>query len=338
MVARLVIVFVLMLFFLGVALWGVDLQQIVDALLMANWWIFIPVFLCYLCAHATRTMRIWVLLGYPSTFYRMFAINTVGFLAINVVPLRLGEMVRPYLLAEREGIPFTRGLAAVLLERLLDMVMLLVMLMGLTWVVDLPDTGVLVAGVDIVSAAQAAVALMCVIGIFAGSLLVLFGERLLRRLELAGPLRRVVPLLSSFREGLAQLFARPVQAVFLLSLSAVIWGVTICSVYFALQGFEGLPNGFEPAWTVWTITLSGLVVAPTPGFVGVYQVFCVAALWIYGVEKSLATTFSLVLHAGQLIFTIVLGVVFLILEGVGLRELIKQSQMADADAVISGSE
>ena len=85
MVVRLVIVFVLMLFFLGVALWGVDLQQIVDALLMANWWIFIPVFLCYLCAHATRTMRIWVLLGYPSTFYRMFAINTVGFLAINVV-------------------------------------------------------------------------------------------------------------------------------------------------------------------------------------------------------------------------------------------------------------
>ena len=145
MVARLVIVFIVMLFFLGVALWGVDLQQIVEALMKVNWWIFAPVFLCYLCAHAARSLRIWILLGYPSTYYRMFAINTIGFLAINVVPLRLGEMVRPYLLTEREGIPFTRGLAAVLLERLLDMVMLLVMLIGLTWVVDLPDSGVLVA-------------------------------------------------------------------------------------------------------------------------------------------------------------------------------------------------
>ena len=171
-------------------------------------------------------------------------------------------------------------------------------------------------------------------GVFAGSLLVLFGERLLRRLSLQAHYERCRCWLLQGRLG--AVFARPVQAIF--SISAVIWGVTIGSVYFALQGFEGLPTGFEPAWTVWTITLSGLVVAPTPGFVGVYQVFCVAALWIYGVEKSLATTFSLVLHAGQLIFTIVLGVLFLILEGVGLRELVKQSQMADADAVISGSE
>ena len=202
------------------------------------------------------------------------------------------------MLAEREGIPFTRGLAAVLLERLLDMVMLLVMLMGLTWVVDLPDTGVLVAGVDIVSAAQAAVALMCVIGVFAGSLLVLFGERLLRRLELAGPLRRVVPLLRTFQGSLAQLFARPVQAIFLLSLSAVIWGVTIASVYFALQDLRVCQTALSQLGRYGRSHFQVWWLLPHPDllvFIRSFVLLLFVDLWSR--KKSLATTFSLVLHA-----------------------------------------
>ena len=101
MIVRLMVVFGIMILCLGAALWGVDIKAVHAALLQADWRFFAPVFVCYLCAHSVRSLRLWTLLGFPSTYYRMFAINTIGFLAINVVPLRLGEMVRPYLLSER---------------------------------------------------------------------------------------------------------------------------------------------------------------------------------------------------------------------------------------------
>ena len=133
----------------------------------------------------------------------------------------------------------------------------------------------------------------------------------------------------SFREGLQSLFTNPVQAFYLLFLSCLVWLITIGAVGFALAAFDGIPTGIGPAWTVWSITLTGMIVAPTPGFIGVYEVFCSAALWLWGVDHTLATTFALALHASQLSFTIVMGVLFLVYEGIALRSLVTRSQEAE---------
>ena len=50
-----------------------------------------------------------------------------------------------------------------------------------------------------------------------------------------------------------------------------------------------------------------MVVAPTPGFIGVYELFCATALWLWGVDKVDGTAFALTLHASQLLFTIAIG-------------------------------
>ena len=83
--------------------------------------VLVPMVACYMAAHLCRSWRLQILLAGEGTappYARVFSLNTVGFLAINVMPLRLGEMVRPYLLWERENVSLGTALAAVMMERL----------------------------------------------------------------------------------------------------------------------------------------------------------------------------------------------------------------------------
>ena len=323
---RIAVILMVTVLFLGIALWGISFEHAWLALQSAQWKYFLVVIACYLLTHTVRTLRLWVLLDKQGTFLSMFSINTIGFLAINVIPLRLGEMVRPYLLKEKSMVPFSKGFAAILLERLLDMCMLLIMLFGLTWFVELPDKGVLIGNIDIISTGQRAIGLMVLLGCIGGGGMVLLGERAFTVLHHLPKGKQLTQFALSFREGMAALFSNPIRAIYLFFLSALVWAITIAAVGFALAAFSGLPTGVGPAWTVWAITLSGMVVAPTPGFIGVYEVFCSAALWLWGVDATLATTFALALHASQLLFTIIMGVSFLIYEGIALRSIVEASQ------------
>jgi len=176
--------------FLAVALHGIDLSVARSALAGFSVWMLVPMALCYLVAHALRALRLQILLrgeGSAPAYTRVFSINTVGFLAINVMPLRLGEAVRPYLLWEREKVPLGSALAAILLERLLDLMMLLVMLFGLGFVVDLPPGGLHVQGIDLVTAGQRAIGTAVAVGVVGGGTVVVVGEPalgLIRRLPM----------------------------------------------------------------------------------------------------------------------------------------------------------
>ncbi len=177
---KIAVVLLITLLCLGWVVSGIDPEQLQVSLAGARWGWLLPMVGIYVCAHALRSLRLGLLLGDEVSFVGLFSITSIGFLAINVVPLRLGEFVRPYLLLQAHQIPFGQSLAAILVERLLDMTMLLGMLLLVGWVVDLPVDGVVVAGIDVVSAGQRFAGTLSAVG-FAGVLALL----------LAGP--RVVP-------------------------------------------------------------------------------------------------------------------------------------------------
>ena len=307
-------------------LWGLDLSVAGAALSQTRWGFLVPMAALYLTAHGLRSLRLGVLLGEPVGFWRLYSINAVGFLAINVIPLRLGEFVRPYLLSEREGVAFGRAMAAIVLERLLDMAMLLVMLLGLTWMVDLPAGGVVVQGVDVVRAGQRVAGTLVVAGAMVGAVLVFVGEpaiRLLERLPLGG---KFAGFARRFREGFLTLVASPARAAAGLGLTIGVWGLTLAAVAVVMAAFPGIPVGVGPVWSTWTITLAGMTAVPTPGFFGSYEAFCTAALWLWQVDADLARTFALVLHLGQFAFSIALGGIFVLVEGLSLRQLVRPAE------------
>ena len=235
-------------------------------------------------------------------------------------------MLRPYLLLEKEGIPFAQAMAAIILERWLDMCMLLLMLLGLGWFVQLPEQGLIISGIDIISAGQHLVFGSVILGSVLGTGLVLVPENLLSFFKKLPLGEKLYSFVLSFRMGMRTLFANPFLAAQLFLLSICVWGFTICSVYFALNAFPSIPNGISVAWSTWTITLVGMIVAPTPGFIGVYELFCSSALLLWEVPKTLGTSFALALHGSQLFFTIVLGIIFLFWEGFSLQALLRKSQ------------
>ncbi len=319
---RLGVILAVTLACLGWVVSAIDVKQAEEALAKTAWWTFGPMFLCYVGAHAFRTLRLGSLLGIDVPFKPLFAINSIGFLAINVVPLRLGEFVRPAMLNERHHVPFGAAMAAIVMERLLDMAMLLVMLVGLTFVVHLPTDGLLVRGVDVVAAGQRLAGLVVLAGAIFGGLLVMIGEpaiTLLERLPLVG---RLSGFARRFREGVKALLASPKRLAAVVVHTVALWGLTLLGIGTFMWGFPGIPSSIAAVWTTWSVTLSGMTALPTPGFFGGYELFCTAALLLLGVERSLAATFAITLHLGQFVFTSGLGGYYVAREGLGLRSLI----------------
>ena len=320
---RLVVVGVVTLASMGWIIWHLDWSLAWQSVSQATWFWFAPMMLAYLFTHVLRTLRLWYLLGRGVPFFRVFAINTIGFLAINVIPLRLGEMVRPYLLVEREQHALGDALAAIVLERLLDVLLLLVMLMGLTMWIELPAEGVQIQGVDVITVTQKGAGVLLVSGLLGGSAAVIWAERFALFFQQLPKGQRIFEFILRFRDGIGRLFTQPLQALFLIVISVSIWGTTIGAVACAMLAFDGIPVSLASAWSTWTITLCGMTAIPTPGFFGIYELSCAAALLLWDVEANLATTFAVSLHIGQLLFTLVLGGIFLFLEGLSLRSLIR---------------
>ena len=323
---KIVLVLSLTLVCLAWVLWGIDISSALNALLQANWWYFIPMFLGYLVSHLLRSLRLWILLDKQTSYGRVFAINTVGFLAINVMPLRLGEMVRPYLLMEKEGIPLGNSVGAILIERLLDMMMLLLMLLCVAWFVELPKDGIIIEGIDVITVSQRGLGILVAVGITGAVAVVWIGEPIISYLEKLPLGGKIATFARKFREALLfSLFSRPLRALGLLLLSVVVWTITIMAVAMALAAFS-IPSGFDVALTTWTITLAGMTAVPTPGFFAIYELCCSEALKIFSVDHDLAVTFAVVLHLGQLIFIATLGSFFILKEGLKLKDISRHHQ------------
>jgi uncharacterized protein (TIRG00374 family) len=303
---------------------GVDPSAALTTLGTMGWTWLAPVMALYLLAHTLRVARFLLLLdgerARPSA-WKTFSIVSVGYLAIHVVPLRMGELVRPWLLHERAGVPFGAGLAAIVLERVLDMMMLLAMLLCVGAWVELPR-GVGVQGVDVLASGQRAATVLVALGIAGLVVVAGLGERVLARTDRI-PAGRVV---RRFVEAVHALAARPAAAAGALVLSVVIWAVTIGAVHVAMRAFPGIPAGWSDALTTWALTLAGMTAVPTPGFFGGYEAACSTVLGILGAQTTAAGTFAILLHLGQFAFTVVLGVACLLHEGLDLSSVVARSR------------
>jgi uncharacterized protein (TIRG00374 family) len=318
-------------------LWGIDPEVVQVSLGSVRWgWVGAAV-AGYVAVHAIRSVRLQALVAPEVGLLGYFSVNCIGYLAINVIPLRLGEFVRPYLLLEQHRVPFGRSLAGIFLERLLDMLSLVVMLLLVTLAVDLPPGGVVIGEVDVVSAGQRAAGAVVAVGaaglavvIGGGEGLVALVERLLGGLPVLG--ERLPAFIRAFQSGARGLLDDPRRGAWVLLNTAAMWVTQVVAVWAGIQAFPDLPGGLEVALTSWSITLSGMTVMPTPGFFGPFEAFCAAGLLLFGVEADLARTYAVVHHLTLFGFTVVIGLAFLLREGLSLTGVVRASREAAGGA------
>jgi len=311
--------------------WGMDIGRSVEAVLAYDLAWIMPMVLVLTVVLVIRTWRFQLLLDHTLAFRAMFPIVVVSFLAVSVMPLRMGELVRPYLLAEKHDVPFGTAMAAVVLSRLFDVVALLVLIAATGWLVDLPEL-VAVGEIDLLAVGQRTLAMSATVG-FAG--VVVLGVAGGRVVPLVGRIvgavsprfsETVVGLLEGFVDGLRVLASNPGRAALAALSTVAIWSGMVGTVFLAMNGMGGIAATFEAALLNWTSAIIGTVLFPTPGYLGAFEAPSVVSLMVLGAEREVATAFSLGLHAILLGHTAVLGVALMAVEGWSLATLVRASR------------
>lgn len=258
-----------------------------------------------------RALR-WRLLlagGEKIEYWSLVSATFIGIMANNLLPARLGEVVRAWVVARREGAPVPTVLASVVVERLLDVVVALVLL-GIALAAS-PDLGGNAA--NRLKQAGIAVLLFVAVGISALLVAMQFRERFLGAIE-RGAARATRPWIlrglemgKSFLEGLCVLRGGLRIAV-VTGLSLLVWIVAIASFYAMAQGFH---LGLRAAQTtlVFVIVMFGVAIPSAPGFVGTFHGFCVSGLaMVAGTEATQAAAYATLLHGSHWLAINVVGI------------------------------
>jgi uncharacterized membrane protein YbhN (UPF0104 family) len=227
----------------------------------------------------------------------------------------------------------------VLVERVLDVLALGVLFCGVLMFADVPAWTVEVVSEQGVAETYDLVKIgrfgLLGVGVpFGGGLiaLLLAGDRgvaLARRIAaLFGErfARIVAGFLESFIEAVRAL-GSPRAMCSVLGWTVFAWGINACSMWVMAMGF-GMDIGFWDGAAILVCICVVLIIPPTPGFVGVFELGVVMALALYGEPKSLGLAFGGLVHLAQFGMLAILGSTFLVLDRIslggvmrGMREL-----------------
>jgi hypothetical protein len=331
-------------FFLALMAYNVNLTEIATSLAEANYLYAVPAVVIYFVAVYFRAIR-WRFLLSPLASIpvnRLYPVVVIGYMSNNLMPARLGELVRSYYLAHREKVSGSSALATIAIERVYDGVTLLTFAAISAPVLLL--MGKLYATGQAYQTAAVALAIG-VVALFLTALAVLTLASFpwfFRLLDLA---LRAVPLVIrpitrhlaiNFIGGLSVLNSpRKHLAVFALSLP--IW-LLEGSMYFLVSYSFGINSYFE---SIWILLLALLLVTATSnlagalpssiGGIGPFELAAQQTLLVLGVGMSVGAVYAGFLHLITLWLPVnLVGLALLWKQNLSLRALADTPPFADA--------
>jgi uncharacterized protein (TIRG00374 family) len=308
-------------FFMFLAVRGINFSEVVRSFRSANYLYVIPILLIILLVLFFRSYR-WGIILEPRIKYPqwpLFIITAIGFMTISILPARLGEFTRPLLVKQKSGIRISSTMATIVVERVFDLLTLMVVLGIVILTIPLPPE-IFKAGLII---------LILVLAIFV-VLLLLVGKKefslkifnvLLDRLpgRIGDFIRNQ---LHAFIEGL-EILPDVKKTLYVAFLSAIIWGLLALSCYLLFFAF-GFKLSLMKAFALTVIIAIWVMLPAAPGFVGNYEYACKLALTFFGVNESEAISYAFVLHFMQMIPVIAIGLGFLPSQKISLPSFIKK--------------
>lgn len=231
----------------------------------------------------------------------LFRATMVGFLAINTLPARLGELVRAYALARAERLRTVMVLGSVAIERIFDLAALAgfwaLSLLFAPYPAWFRWSGYLTIGIS----ALVTVLLWFLHARHYGTI----RSTGLRRFVPAGLIARLEHPVASFTAGL-QVFGEPRTLLNAGILTAAMWLVN-GSVFLLVGESIGLKLPIWSPFLLSFVVCVAIMVPSSPGFIGVLEGSCVVGLSLVGVEASRALAFGVLYHLTQILPVLLLG-------------------------------
>lgn len=280
--------------FVYLAVRGLDLDALTESFHHADLLPWVPLgILSYLAGHVVRGVRCRLLVRREAEISLATAANivVVGYASNNVLPARLGELVRAGMLAERTGMPVVQSLAVTFIERVLDGLAILFLLVLATMAGDTPGWIQDVVRVALVVFGAATLAMLA--GAHSPAVILGITSRLGNRL---GPRwhDRLVSLATSITNAGACL-RDPKDAALLALYSIAVWSLE-AGLFIALLPVFGIPASIENGALAMCVTNLGLLVPSSPGFIGPFHYFASRAIMVHGIAEPTALAYATLVH------------------------------------------
>jgi hypothetical protein len=304
--------------FLTVFLARTDFGDIRSAFAGANYALALAAIPIYFAGYWFRAWRWSLLLGPVKQVpvRRLYPIVLIGLMSNNIAPARIGELVRSYLVGERESISKSTAFGTIAIDRAFDGLTLVAML-GIVTVLTGSDVGVRGLGVGaalIFFAGTAALVAMAMSPSLVRGWLSMFFRMLPSNLG-----AKAEGVIDAFLGGLIVIRSPGVLALaFLASLAS--WLIEASTYYVVGEAFH-LNVGFDAYLIATSAANLALSVFASPGGVGPFEVTTREVLVVFGVGGAAASAYALALHAILLAPVILAGLVVVWLSGVSLKQL-----------------
>lgn len=253
----------------------------------------------------------------------LFRATAVGFMVMNLLPLRIGELARPWLLSRETEIRGTAALGTVVLERAIDFTALAVI--GSFVIFSHRDSlpGWVRSGALVFALLSCIPLGMAVLLRRDEGALLRLAERVLR----LGPVR----FASAGRDFVAQMslglnsLKSGRDALFLLLYTTLIWAI-LFPIQFALGllafGIElPLPELILAVFTTHVLTALAVAAPSAPGFFGVFHFACRESLGLFGIAPAIAVAYGTILHLAYWIPVTLVGLICAFASGTRILEL-----------------
>lgn len=320
------------------ALRGENLGEIWRQMRHGDMWLLAAAVVVATTGFLIRAMRWKLLLApvKPDTGLRTrFAAVAIGFMANNVLPLRAGEFLRPYAFSRMEPVSVSAAFGSLVVERFLDSVALLFLLVLPALTHSFPSSGVLSSGVG-------ALVLRGTLIFVTAFLLVLvtmavwpqgflrLADRLASRLLPRALARPAVDALTAFLDSVA-LLRSPRLLVLSLIWSFGLWIFQGLSYWLGMLAF-GIHTGVVSAWFTQAVVAFGVAAPSAPGFVGTFHAAARFALTdVYAVNPTRALAFAFGYWAGGWFPITFIGLYYAWRLGLSLGDVGRAEQQVETD-------
>ncbi|MDP8245119.1 MAG: lysylphosphatidylglycerol synthase transmembrane domain-containing protein [Candidatus Hinthialibacter antarcticus] len=301
----------LFLFARSVPNWG----EVWSAILKANYGLLAIAVLLGLSTIYIRAWRWRSFLGEPKvSSWKLFLIGGVGFMANGVLPARMGELIRPFLVSRMTPHKFAAALATIVVERVFDLLVILSLLAYSLWMFPLENTaadgsapafsvndlGQVGAGVLVILAT--AVAVMSYAPHWTIGIIRFFGKFLPH-----GLVDKLIQIVHSFEKG-SSTFRRPRSFLYCTAISLLLWLVIAFSELLVIWAFGITHVDMNGALLFMSALCFAVMFPQAPGYLGPYQI--VAAMVLthsFGVEPSTAGAIAITMWFTQVPPVIAMG-------------------------------
>lgn len=310
-------------------LWYVGLNRLWTAIGQASiMWLIIsaltllPVYLLRAWRWRTLLKPVKNAVGISSTFWT----TSIGFMTNTLIPIRLGEFIRAYILGEKEKVSFASGFSSIVIERTLDLLGLVTL--GLVALLILPQgTGTpswLVDSLKAVSGFVAVIIVILILGTKKENAVLGLLDRILTLLHVPSRAKdRLIEFAKSLIAGAKGVCQSPKILLTALASTWVLWLAQFLGLYLVFKAFN------YPA-AITTILLGAVIVyltsilPATPGSMGTYEAYWTLTFLGLGLTQiDMLLAMGLVNHLIAFTATITLGCVGVIWLGLSFEDIFK---------------